>query len=217
MPKFIIFIGPPGCGKGTQAALLRDKLGYDHVSTGAVLRAEIEAGTPLGRQAKGIIEKGGFIEDSLIEDMLVSYLAEKSDRPGFILDGFPRTLTQGKWFENYLNHSGSQLEKVIYFFVLEEILTKRLSGRFTCAQCGASYNHYYKKPKVDNVCDACGHTSFSKRKDDDIAHVGERIRLYNERTGPLLPFYEKTGFLVKVDAMRRVEDIFTDVSHSLDS
>lgn len=128
MSKYIVFIGPPGCGKGTQATLLRDKLGYDHVSTGAVLRAEIEAGTPLGKQAKDIIEKGGFIEDALIENMLVSYLEQKSDQSGFILDGFPRTLNQGKWFENYLNRSGGQLEKVIYFFVSEEILIKDSRG-----------------------------------------------------------------------------------------
>ena len=149
--------------------------------------------------------------------MLVSYLDQRAAQNGFILDGFPRTLSQGRWFDDYLASRGGRIQKVLSLTLSEQILVKRLSGRFTCAQCGASYNHYYKKPRVENVCDVCGHTSFKKRKDDDIAHVGERIRLYTERTGPLLPYYRKKGFLVEIDAMRSVDDIFSDVCLSLES
>ena len=215
MLKFIIFIGPPGCGKGTQASLLQEKTGYLHISTGEILRQEIQKETPLGLSAKRVIDQGGLVEDRLILDMVSSYFSGNKDARGFILDGVPRTIAQAEWFRGYVRREGFLIEKVFYFSVKNEILVKRLSGRFTCGQCGASYNRHFKMPKVDGVCDVCGHRDFIVRKDDDIAHVGHRISTYHEKTGPILPFYREEGLLVDIDAMQEIDDIHQEVISAL--
>ena len=217
MKRNIVFIGPPGCGKGTQAHLLKDSMSLHHISTGAILRHEIQRNTPLGLQVKEIIDKGFLIEDDLMFDVLSSYLAHHSDESGFIFDGFPRTLNQAEWFDRFLSDKGQSLKCVIYFAIDEEILIKRLSGRFTCAACGATYNEYFKKPHQDSICDVCGSSEFSRRADDAVEHVTERLRAYHAQTKPLLPFYEKKGLVREINVMGSLEEISDEIRAAVDA
>lgn len=217
MKKNIVFVGPPGCGKGTQAALLKEALSLHHISTGAILRHEIEKNTLLGQQVKQIIETGSLIKDDLMFEVLVSYLTSHQHEHGFIFDGFPRTLNQAEWLDDFLSSQGQFLKSVIYFAIDEEILIKRLSGRFTCAVCGATYNEYFKKPRQENVCDVCGSGEFSRRTDDAVEHVTERLRVYHTQTKPLLPFYEKKGLVREINVMRSLEEISSEIRAAVDA
>ncbi|MFN7663125.1 MAG: adenylate kinase [Alphaproteobacteria bacterium] len=211
MKKNIVFIGPPGCGKGTQAHLLKEKLLLDHVSTGALLRQEVARGTPAGHEVKDLIEKGMLIGDDLMLRVLTSYLDFHPSESGFIFDGFPRMVSQAEWLREYLSRRGENLQCVIYFSIDEEILTKRLSGRFTCTDCGATYNEYYKRPRHDGVCDVCGSSRFSRRADDAVEHVTKRLHEYHLQTKPLLPFYETQGLLRRIDVMKSPEEVSKEI------
>lgn len=215
MTNFIIFMGPPGCGKGTQSALLVERGGYHHISTGALLRREIESHSKIGQEIESLINAGHFISDEMIQDLLVDYLKKSSTQKSYILDGFPRTLHQAEWFMHYLQKTGGHLLKVFYFHVNQEILIKRLTGRFTCARCGATYNDYFKAPRVSGVCDRCEGGQFSRRKDDDPDHVRTRLKTYAEKTEPLIHYYESSGHMLKVDADRGAANVSENVLKAL--
>jgi adenylate kinase len=211
MKTNIVFLGPPGCGKGTQAALLKERLSLCHISTGELLRQEIQHETPLGLLVKEEMNQGRYAPESIVLEILVAYLARHAHEKGFIFDGFPRTLSQAEWFETFLASQGETLKGVIYFAIHEEILIKRLSGRFTCAVCGATYNEYFKKPHHEGACDVCGSHEFSRRADDTADRVAERLRVYHEQTKPLLPFYQKKGLLREIDVTRSVTEVSSEI------
>jgi adenylate kinase len=211
MQKNIVFVGPPGCGKGTQASLLKESLSLHHISTGAILRHEVQQRTPLGLMIKESMDRGSFPPESVVLEVLTSYLDRHPHEVGFIFDGFPRTLSQAEWFDDFLGGKGQSLKCVIYFAINEEILIKRLSGRFTCAVCGATYNEYFKKPRHEGVCDVCGSQEFSRRADDALEHVAERLRVYHNQTKPLLPFYQKKGLLREIDVTKRMEEVSDEI------
>ncbi|MDC0349062.1 adenylate kinase [Alphaproteobacteria bacterium] len=217
MKKNIIFIGPPGCGKGTQATLLKENLSLHHISTGAILRHEIQKETSLGNMAKDIINKGLLMPDPIMFEILTSYLDHHSSEEGFIFDGFPRTIDQAKWFEGFLAQKGQKVDTVIYFFVEEDVLIKRLSGRFTCDACSATYNDHFKRPQKDETCDVCGAHEFSRRADDALMNVKERLRIYHEQTKPLFSFYKEKESLREIDAMKDVEEVYRSLCASIKS
>lgn len=211
MKTNIVFLGPPGCGKGTQAALLKERLSLCHISTGELLRQEIHHETSLGLMIKEEMNQGRYVPESIVLEILVTYLSRHAHEKGFIFDGFPRTLSQAEWFETFLASQGEVLKGVIYFAIHEEILIKRLSGRFTCAVCGATYNEYFKKPHHEGTCDVCGSHEFSRRADDAEGRVAERLRVYHEQTRPLLPFYQKKGLLREIDVTRSVDKVSSEI------
>lgn len=211
MKTNIVFLGPPGCGKGTQADLLKTRLSLHHISTGAILRQEVQHATSLGLLIKETMNQGRFPPESVVLDVLTTCLSRHSHEKGFIFDGFPRTIGQAEWFETFLASKGESLNCVIYFAIYEEILIKRLSGRFTCSVCGATYNEYFKKPHHENTCDLCGSHEFLRRADDAEERVAERLRVYHDQTRPLLPFYQQRGLLKEVDVTRSMEEVSNEI------
>jgi adenylate kinase len=210
----LIFLGPPGAGKGTQAKLLEDKRGFKQLSTGDMLRSAIAQGTEMGKKAKVVMDRGDLVSD----DIVVSIIAERLDKPdvkkGFILDGFPRNQTQAEALDRMLKVKGLKLDAVIEMKVNDEDLVKRIAGRYTCAKCGKGYHDEFEKPKKPGVCDVCGSTEFVRRADDNAKTVRDRLQVYNKQTAPLVDYYGRTGVLHKVNGMadipvvtRQIEDV----------
>ncbi len=195
----IVFTGAPGCGKGTQARLLKEKLGIPHLSTGEMLRAEAAKGTPLGKQIKALIDDGNLVPDEMIIKMLSSRIDADDCKNGFILDGFPRTLPQAEVLSGMLKEKGITLDAVIEIQVPDEIIMERILGRYACMKCGAGYHDKYQKPKVYGVCDVCGGTDFYRRVDDNRSTVQNRLVNYRALTYPTIPYFEKEGLLRCVD------------------
>ncbi|MEO1520236.1 MAG: adenylate kinase [Cyanobacteria bacterium J06633_2] len=209
----LIFIGPPGSGKGTQAVRLEREAGIIQLSTGDMLRAAVASGSAIGQQAKSIMEAGELVSDAIIVQMIQDRIAQPDCKKGFILDGFPRTIAQAEALDVMLTDQDSHLDGVIEFQVDETILVKRIAGRFTCKQCGEGYNDFLKPPAVDGVCDICGSTEFKRRADDNTETVKTRLDAYRAQTEPLLPYYREKGLMMSVDAMNSIEL----VSKELDS
>jgi adenylate kinase len=203
----IILLGPPGSGKGTQAQRLQDRYGMVQLSTGDMLRAAVAAGTDIGKKAGVIMKAGALVPD----DIVIGIIAERIDRPdckkGFILDGFPRTTAQAKALDHMLAHKGLKLDHVIKMKVDEAALVERITGRFTCAQCGAGYHDQFKQPKVAGTCDNCGAREFVRRDDDKAETVHARLDAYRRQTAPILPYYQAQGKFATVDGMAAIDEV----------
>ena len=210
----IILLGPPGAGKGTQAARLQAKRGMVQLSTGDMLREAVAAGTPVGRQAKAVMERGELVSDAIVSALIGERLDRAGDS-GAIFDGFPRTLAQAQALDLLLSERGRRLDYVIELEVDEDALVRRIVGRFTCAKCGTGYHDKFKRPKVEGVCDVCGSREFTRRKDDNIETVKTRMVAYNAQTAPLLPYYSAKGVLRKVDGMAGMDEVYRQITAAL--
>lgn len=203
----LILLGPPGAGKGTQARRLMDAHGIPQLSTGDMLRAAVAEGTPLGKMAKEVMDRGDLVSD----DIIVGMIAERIDRPdcsnGFILDGFPRSDAQAGALDSMLAERGLALDHVIEMKVIDDVLVERITGRYTCANCGAGYHDTFQQPRKIGVCDECDGTEFKRRADDNEETVRSRLDVYHDQTAPLLPYYRAKGVLREVDGMADIDDV----------
>jgi adenylate kinase len=203
----IIFLGPPGCGKGTQAKRLEDRRGMVQLSTGEMLRAEVRSGTKIGLKAQDIIEAGKLVVDAIVVDMIDKRLDGADSNAGFILDGFPRTVSQAKSLDYLLKKRDLSIDRVVEFRVNEEVLVKRITGRYSCTDCHQGYHEEYQKPQVPGKCDQCGGTKFTRRSEDNEGTVRSRLMEYHAATAPIVDFYDERGVLVSLDGMAEIEHI----------
>ena len=196
---FVVFTGAPGCGKGTQARILKEKTHICHLSTGEMLREYAQKDTPLGRSLNAALERGEFATDEMIIEMVKNRIDEADCRHGFILDGFPRTMPQAEVLESMMSDKGIKLNCVLEIQVPDEIIMERILGRYSCMKCGAGYHEKFQKPKIYGVCDVCGGTEFMRRPDDNRGTVQNRLVNYRLLTYPTIQFFEKRGLLKTVD------------------
>jgi adenylate kinase len=211
----IVLLGPPGAGKGTQAALLQAERGMIQLSTGDMLREAVASGSPVGLQAKAIMEKGELVSDAIVNALIGERLDAAGER-GAIFDGFPRTGDQAESLDLLLRERGRSLDYVIELAVDEDALVERITGRFSCAKCGTGYHDKFKQPRVSGVCDACGSTEFVRRKDDNEETVRTRMAEYRRKTAPILPYYEQRGLVRRVDGMAGVDEVAAQIAAILD-
>lgn len=203
----LILLGPPGAGKGTQATFLQNKFNLCHLSTGDMLRATVASGSDIGKKMQEIMSQGNLVPDAIMVDMIKERIKASDCDDGFILDGFPRTIAQAEALDEMLEREGQALSHVIELKVRDDEMVARISGRYACAACGAGYHDSFRQPKTQGVCDACGGTEFTRRKDDQPETVKRRLEAYHEQTAPLLPYYEKRAVLRSVDGMADINDV----------
>ena len=209
--KNLIFIGAPGAGKGTISALMLAKQPLVHISTGDLLRDEIKRDTQLGREASTLMKAGKLVPDEVVAGMVRARLGQPDCRKeGFILDGFPRTIRQAELLADALRELGTQLDRVVYLKVDDELLLQRLTARQNCRKCGAIYNKLFQPSKKENVCDKCG-GSLILRDDDKPETVLKRLGVYHEQTQPLIDYYTQSGILKEVDGTIDINDVFAEI------
>jgi adenylate kinase len=213
----LILLGPPGAGKGTQAKELEARKGLVQLSTGDMLRSAVAAGTEIGIKAKPIMENGGLVPDEIVIGVLAERIARPDCRNGVILDGFPRTLPQAAALDAMLKRKRSRIDAVIELRVDDKALTERIAGRFSCAKCGAGYHDKFKPTKVAGVCDVCQSTNFTRRKDDSVETVRERLLVYYRDTSPLIGYYYAKGNLRTVDGMAPIEQVSAAIAGIVDA
>jgi len=206
----IILLGPPGAGKGTQAARLQATCGMIQLSTGDMLREARASGSPIGEKVKAIMDAGELVSDAIVTALIAERLDSAADK-GAIFDGFPRTKAQAEALEMLLAERGRRLDHVIELAVEEEALVQRITGRFTCAKCGTGYHDTLRPTQVPGVCDVCGSTEFKRRPDDNEQTVRTRMEEYRAKTAPILPFYEAKGLVRRVDGMGSVDQVAAEI------
>lgn len=206
--KNIIFIAPPAAGKGTQSELLISKYGYEHISTGDLLRNEIKSGSDLGKELDSMMKSGSLISDEIVNRLLINALSNIT-KP-FILDGYPRTISQALKLDEILASLNKSVDVVVYLDVEEELAMKRATGRLSCKSCNRIYHKYFSKPRVEGICDDCG-SSLISRADDTPDTFKVRYDTYMNNTKPLLDFYSNKNILVKVDANKEADETFSEI------
>ncbi|KTT74726.1 adenylate kinase [Sphingomonas endophytica] len=212
----IILLGPPGAGKGTQAQRLVEQRGMAQLSTGDMLRAAVKAGTPVGLQAKAVMEAGELVSDAIVSALIGERL-DAGTGNGAIFDGYPRTAAQAESLDGLLAERGQRLDAVIELDVNEDALVERIVGRFTCGNCGAGYHDTFKRPKVADTCDVCGAHEFKRRPDDNEATVRTRMAEYRAKTAPIIPIYEARGLVARVDGMADMDAVTAQIAAILDA
>lgn len=206
----LIIMGPPASGKGSQGPFIENYYHVPHISTGSMFREEIKKGSKLGKELKVILDKGHFVSDELTNEMVRSRLLEEDACKGFLLDGYPRTVPQAEYLDNFLLEQGLKLDYAINLYADEDLLIKRVTGRRTCPKCGHIYNIYTNlKPKKADVCDDCG-TSLIKRADDTEEIIKERLVVYHNKTEPIIKYYKDKGLIVDVDGSLTAEGTFLE-------
>ncbi|WP_144095612.1 adenylate kinase [Croceicoccus sediminis] len=213
----IILLGPPGAGKGTQSQRLVEKHGMRQLSTGDMLRAAVKAQTPVGIQAKAVMDAGELVSDTIVSALISDELASMGSDVGAIFDGYPRTEAQALMLDEILQQHGRTLAHVIELEVNEDALVERITGRFTCASCGKGYHDKFERPKQEGVCDRCGGTEFKRRPDDNEETVRTRMAEYRAKTAPILPVYEQRGIVSRVDGMADIDAVTDSINAILES
>ncbi|HEX4761825.1 MAG TPA: adenylate kinase [Sphingomicrobium sp.] len=211
----IILLGPPGAGKGTQAARLEAARGMIQLSTGDMLRGAVASGSPVGLEAKAVMDRGELVSDAIVSALIGERLDGAGER-GAIFDGYPRTRQQAAALDLLLAERGRRLDHVIELVVDENELVKRITGRFTCAKCGAGYHDTFRPTQVPGVCDVCGSTEFVRRPDDNEETVRTRMAEYRAKTEPILPYYEERNLVRPVDGMASVDEVAAQIDAILD-
>ena len=211
----LILLGAPGSGKGTQAQKIADKYGLGHISTGDMLRQEVSEASDLGLKAKAYMDKGELVPDEIILGMVGKRIGDNNPSRGFILDGFPRNISQAKAVENVLEKVNSQIDAVINIDLDEEEVLKRLEGRRVCRSCEATYNVYFNPPKKEGVCDKCGGELY-QRDDDQEEVIKNRFSVYLDSTAPLIDYYKDKRRLKTVSGRGSIEEVFKSISGILD-
>jgi adenylate kinase len=203
----IILLGPPGAGKGTQAKRIEERHGLVQLATGDMLRAAVAAETEIGRKARPMMDSGRLVPDDILIAMIAERIAAPDCRNGFILDGFPRTVRQAEALDAMLAAKQRRLDHVIEMKVDEAALVDRVTGRFTCTNCGTGYHDRYKRPRLPGICDVCGNKTFSRRADDTAETITARLAAYHAQTAPILPYYRDKGILEAVDGMAEIDEV----------
>ena len=206
----IVLLGPPGSGKGTQGAILAERMGIKEISAGELLRAEVKTGSDLGKEIAACIDKGQLVSADLIVRLMTQAFLSSENEKGFISDGFPRSIEQAELFEKIEQRpefEGKKVDLALLIDVPDDYIVERILGRSQCAQCGTFYHEKFKPTKVAGVCDVCGGKEFAKRADDTEETVVSRLRVYREATAPLIPYYENKGLLVRVDGTGPIDAV----------
>ncbi len=209
----IIFIGPPGSGKGTQAKRLADRFAIPHISTGDMLREAVAESTELGKEAAPIMAAGGLVSDELMVGIIRDRLSKDDARKGFILDGFPRTVVQAEKLDSILGNGSAPLA-VVQLLVPDEAIVRRIALRRSCGQCGAVYHLENNPPAVEGICDRCG-AELVARADDNESAVRKRLEAFHRQTLPVAAYYKEKGFLREVDGVGAVDQVFERIEKSL--
>ena len=212
----IILLGPPGAGKGTQAAGIVEKYNIPHISTGDIFRKNIKEGTELGKKAKGFIDQGLLVPDELTVGLVTDRISQPDCEKGFMLDGFPRNVAQAQHLDKYLKEVDISLDKVVNIEVDKDILVGRAVGRRICKSCGATYHVEFNPPKADGVCDVCGGELY-QRADDNEETVSKRIQVYLDETKPLVDYYSKEGIIANINGEQSIDKVFADIVDALGS
>lgn len=212
----VVFLGPPGAGKGTQAETIGRERGLLHVSTGNLLRQAVQEGTSTGVKAKQYMEKGLLVPDDIVLNIIAERISPEGHKHGFVLDGFPRTLAQARALDETLRNMGKRLDVVLYFAVSEETVIQRLSGRRTCKTCGANYHIQCVPPAKEGICDRCGGQLY-QRTDDKPETVVERLRVYKEQTEDLIDYYKRNRILKEIQGNGDVNETYKMIAKILNT